>query len=98
MSKIPDFGALFEEICGMLSTWNDAEEEPDERARGNNLFCLVLAEDGSGVVGTVDYAPTRQGNIGNYFYFKDIMDGPGALNGRTFSNLEELVKILETGG
>ena len=44
---------LLEQLANLIQNWNDAEEEPDERARGNNLMCLILSETGSGLIGTI---------------------------------------------
>lgn len=48
---------VFRALAGVIDAWNDLSYEPDERGRSNDLLCIILAEDGSGQVGTVYRVP-----------------------------------------
>ena len=46
-------GEIIKALCNLANIaqdWNDAQEEPDERGRGNGAIGLVVFEDGSGYV------------------------------------------------
>ena len=88
---------FLEQLADLIQNWNDVEEEPDERARGNNLMCLILSETGSGLIGTIDHAPVKGEKIINFFYFQSRWNPaePMILNGQKFSTLEELAEMLK---
>ena len=62
-------GEIGRAICNLANIaqdWNDAEEEPDERARGNGAIGLVIFEDGSGYVAEFQQSPDND-PLGNGF-------------------------------
>lgn len=58
IDKRTAFEWVFNALAGVMESWNDLQRD-DDRGRGNDLLCLVLAEDGSGQIGTI-YDPDAQ--------------------------------------
>jgi len=51
------FKWMFNALSGVMENWNGLAVEEGERGRNNEMLCLVIAEDGSGQVGTVHKVP-----------------------------------------
>lgn len=64
-------GEMGKAICNLANIaedWNDAQEEPDEKGRGNGAIGMVIFEDGSGYIvdiqyPTVDNDPMSNANV-----------------------------------
>jgi hypothetical protein len=60
-------------LANIVQDWNDAQEEPDERGRGNGAIAVVVFEDGSGYVAEfdqplIDGDPLSNGHIIQKFH------------------------------
>lgn len=62
-------GEMGKAICNLaniVEDWNDAQEEPDERGRGNGAIGLVVFDDGSGIIADFQQSPDDD-PLGNGF-------------------------------
>jgi len=65
---------VFNALAGVIESWNGLSVEEGERGRSHKMLCLILADDGSGQIGTVykihDEVNSSEGvfsNNGNHF-------------------------------
>lgn len=67
-------GEMGKAICNLANIaqdWNDVQEEPDERGRGNGAIGLVIFEDGSGFVAEFQQSPNND-PLGNGHVVKEF--------------------------
>lgn len=67
-------GEIGRAICNLASIaedWNDAQEEPEERSRGNSAIGLVIFEDSSGCVAEFQQSLDND-PLGNGFVIKQF--------------------------
>lgn len=78
--------SVIDALVEIVDGWNDAAVDED-RGRSNDTLCLTLYDDGSGFLGRRDSYDGPDGERVN-----DIDDWC------EFSNIEELVTVLESEG
>lgn len=67
-------GELGKAICNLANIaedWNDAQEEPDERGRGDGAIGLIVFEDGSCLIAEFQHAPDDD-PFGNAHIIKEL--------------------------
>ncbi len=62
--------SVFDALVEIIDSWNSAAEDED-RGRSNNLICLTLGDDGSGMVGRRWPGEDR---VEDFHQFDDIGD------------------------
>ncbi len=63
---VGEFANAICNLANIAENWNDAQEEPDERGRGNGAIGIVVFEDGSGYIADFQQSPNAD-SIGNGF-------------------------------
>lgn len=68
-------GEMGKAICNLaniIEDWNDAQEEHDERGRGNGAIGLIVFDDGSGCIAEFQQSlgndPLANGNVVHKFH------------------------------
>ena len=67
-------GEMGKAVCNLANIaedWNDVQEEPDEKGRGNGAVGLMVFEDGSGYVAEFQQSPDND-PLGNGYVLKEF--------------------------
>jgi hypothetical protein len=76
-------------LANIAQDWNDAQEEPDERGRGNGAIGLVVFEDGSGYIAEFDQPlPGNSDPFSNGFVVNEF-SSPEELEGWLLQNVSD---------